>query len=160
MAKRSSHLHASPLVLSLGLLAVMAFAIIAGVSQLNNNQDARSRAAELDTKTTMSDCNVISSSPYQEPGTVRVHGHGYVWCNTIKTTLTFFASYITVDGQPGTTVFYPSGGNCTNCKSLNWDGYVTKSYGTHVYCTHSRACISPYGVCAPWKISTCWTGTR
>ncbi len=47
MAKKVNHFHASPAILSVGLLAVMAFAMVIGISQVMQTQTTNSNAQEM-----------------------------------------------------------------------------------------------------------------
>lgn len=57
MAKRKQ-LHASPFLLSLGLLAVMGFAIVFGVSQLGQKQSSNTQASTFNTLNYSGTCNL------------------------------------------------------------------------------------------------------
>ena len=63
MAKKINHLHASPVFLSLGLLAVMTLTIIIGVSQIKQNQITSSEAKKLSGQSAVQTCSLNTHDP-------------------------------------------------------------------------------------------------
>lgn len=64
MSKRINHLHASPLILSIGLLVLIAFALVIGLSQLNQTQTTGSKAQETAGQYPLSFTEALSDSNY------------------------------------------------------------------------------------------------
>ncbi len=145
MTKRTNHLHAGPVVLSLGLLAVMAFAIIVGVSQVNQNQDVRSRAAELNSDSaTSTNCTLQAVKPnryWNNPSQVNFVAN---WsCSThVQRKITSWDLWGTHDGiaytKDNDCQLHPSDCNWYFDYGASFEGQRTLFKGTHTYCAWSE----------------------
>ncbi len=146
MAKRKNHLQASPLFLSAGLVAVMVFAIIIGVSQVNQTQITSSTAQEVtgnvqpqtnpQSPESGSGCTLYVNDP--SPSSGQVKSYLSVVCSKVYPEIVWVSvasggkTGIYADGKfiPGSD----SSADCRNCSTL---GKTISAYlwsGTYTYC--------------------------
>ncbi len=135
MAKRKSSFHASPGLLGLGLVVVMALVIILGVSQVNNSQVVRSRASEIDSRTSVS-CSLSPLKPQKDTSiAIDVDFFGGFTCSS-PVTITKYLLWGTHDG----IAYLPETGCTSSCYTNDYYTWYKKTMitGTHTYCSWAQ----------------------
>ncbi len=166
MTKKINHLHASPVFLSLGLLAVMAFAIIMGVSQINQSQITSSEAKKLSGQTAAQKCTLNTLDP-RNPSKSKdtVVGESIASSCTESIIKTVHKDWIhasnTTSNSPNKicTCLWKKGAitSCSpqDCKANPQQSDAVKSWlllkGTYTYCNWGRV---------TWYLSSGGSGTK
>ncbi len=153
--KKNRH---SPL-LAIGLLAVMAFAILLGVTQINQTQVIQNRAQETAQQPAgASDCTGTVNSPYWNPDNNRVEAKITSTCTVTEQTITNWGQ-IAIDSGTYRLLYT---GRCLTCKTTTTYATIGKMTGTHIYCSYAQVLwttLNNYGYDGPRLAGGCKTLT-